>query len=278
MSGTAEIKVSHDVAPQEDRPKPDAEQVPAGRGNRRRLIMTLLAVIVVLACAALTWQLVETKRMNDPLPPVSSERALIVSRRVGVAFDDTQQTWRNWFRSRGLPTPRSAELVLYSNAQPTPCSGTSPMGGPFYCPLDDKASFDLVLLNQLEKRMDREAGLGTALIVARVVSEHIQGALGVPPAVAASNREDFSRMHTLQADCLTGVWAGLAKGRIGTVPPGFYRRLLSAGRLLTILYVNGGRPEQPALDIFLLDDLAAREAAFQDGFEARSPEACPRPT
>lgn len=276
MSGKAQLKVRG----QSVRPAPAAPSGNAGRrlaGSQKVAVFIMLVVVVFMGVGALLWQFIGLKRSGDQLPPVSTERAMIVARRVGVAFDDGQQTWSNWFRANGMQAPRPAEIVLFNNARPTPCSGTSPVGGPFYCPLDNKASFDLVLLNQLEKRMDREAGLGTALIVARVLSEHVQGALGVPTSVAAQDRGDFSRQRTLQADCLTGVWAGLARNRIGTVPPGFYSRLLSRGRLLMELYVNGGHPDQPALDIFLFDDYVAREEAFRLGLDSRNVSECPRP-
>ncbi len=276
MSGITEIKVASQAAPESGPGSANPDKVRKGQG-RRRILIGLAIALFLIASGALIWTLIKDNRMNDPLPPVSSERALIVSRRIGVAFEDAQQTWSNWFRAKRLSTPRAAELVLFSGARPSPCSGTSPVGGPFYCPLDRRASFDIVVLNQLEKRMDREAGLGTALIVARVLSEHIQGELGVPAAVARRDRDTFIRMHTLQADCLTGVWAGLAKSRIGTVRPGLYSELLSKGAFITEVYVNGGQPDQPALDIFLLDDYQAREASFRNGIEARDPKACPRP-
>lgn len=277
MSGKAEIKVQAQIdRPIAAGPSNDAKRIPPG--SQKMAVTITLVIVVFIGLGAVLWQFIGIKRSGDQLPPVSTERAMIVARRVGVAFDDGQQTWSNWFRANGMQSPRPAEIVLFNNARPTPCSGTSPVGGPFYCPLDNKASFDLVILNQLEKRMDREAGLATALIVARVLSEHVQGALGVPTSVTAHNRGDFSRQHTLQADCLTGVWAGLARSRIGTVPPGFYSRLLSRGKLLMEIYVNGGRPDQPALDIFLFDDYAARDEAFQRGLESRDAFKCPRPS
>jgi predicted metalloprotease len=276
MIGPAETKDREPAA----RPRPT---MTAPRGVRRmghsqkRAILVLLIVSGMVALVALLWQFVDLRRSGETLPPISPERALLVARRVGIVFDDGEQTWSSWFRSKGMEAPQPAEVVLFSNARPTPCSSTSPVGGPFYCPLDDKASYDLVLLNQLEKRMDRQAGLGTALVVARVHAEHIQTALGVPPSVSASSA-NFSRQHTLHADCLAGAWAGLAKSRISAVPPGFYSQLLNRGRLLMEMYVNGGRPDQPALDMFLLDDLQAREAAFQQGLLSRDAFACPRPS
>ncbi len=274
----SEDAISGEEASQDFPAEPDSG---SPTGGRRRWIVPALATLgVVLGLAgasALTWQLINGKPSYDPLPPISAERALIVSRRVGVAFEDAGETWAAWFRAQRLDPPREAQLVLFQNARPTPCSATSPVGGPFYCPLDSKASYDLPVLDQIEKRMDRDATLGTALIVARVFSEHVQGGLGVAPTAAGPERENFSLMHTLQADCLTGVWAGMVHSRLGTVPVDLYARLLRSGHSVTETFVHGGRPDQPALDIFLHDDFAGRETAFRAGLEARDPAACPRP-
>ena len=258
------------------------EIMPSAAGlTRRRLATILLALAAAVAISGVTgtfiWKFLSVRSDIDPMPELSAERAAGVSRRVGVAFDDAELSWAHWFRSRGLSVPPPAELVLFTNALPSPCAGSAPATGPFYCPIDDTAAFDLVFLNALEKRMDRDSGLGTALVVARVMAEHIQAALGVPDAAIGREDPEFTRGLALQADCLAGVWAGMAANRLGTVPPGFYARLMQRAQYLSEQKSGHGQADQPALDIFLFSDDQARETAFRSGLSSRDPRSCPGP-
>jgi predicted metalloprotease len=262
MSGTSETTAE----PAAERPQ-----------SRRRVVATLLVLAALAASGSLAWRWYGDRAGIVPLPPLSRERAAVIGRRVGVVFDDAERSWAQWFRARGLAAPAPARLVLYSLARPSPCLAAAPATGPFYCPIDATASFDLAFLNALEEQMRREGELGTALVVARVMAEHIQATLGAPDAAAGSGDAAFNRAHALQADCLAGVWAGMAADRLGAVPPGLYARVMDRGNGVNLEHVTGGRPEQPALDIFLYSDDEAREQAFRRGLAASGPEACPGP-
>jgi predicted metalloprotease len=244
----------------------------------RKVIAVLVGILIVAAMALFIWQFVPFRKPVDPLPQVSSSLAKGVARRVQVSADDTVQTWEGWFRIQGRDRPPPLDLVFFSAARPSPCSGTASVGGPFYCPIDDTVSIDIDFMAALENRLDREARLGTALVTARVVSEHIQTALGMADAIGGRTRDgSFLRAHSLQADCLTGVWAGLATRRLGNVPPGFYGQLVSRARLLSKRPARGGGAAPPALDIFHHETDGEREAAFRTGLTAKDPRACATP-
>jgi predicted metalloprotease len=252
-------------------------QIPERRRILRRVLAGLAVLTVAASLTSFAWQAAAIRRGAEPLPQPSAERAAVIGRRVGVVFDDAERTWARWFQARGLPAPAPARLVLYTYARPTPCSDAAPGTGPFYCPLDSTAAFDLAFLEALEAQMRREGELGTALVVARVVAEHIQAALGTRQAARRPRDAAFEREYTLQADCLAGVWAGMAADRLGTVPPGLYARVMGSGKEAGRMLLGSRDPGQPALDIFLYSDDGAREAAFRRGLVAADPAACPGP-
>lgn len=246
-------------------------------GRNRGIAIALTSIVFVAVAGALVWtQLLPQDRSTDE-PRLSAERAEGISRRVGVAFDDTARTWQRWFAGtdgRNAPAPR---LVMFSRGQPSPCAGAEPASGPFYCPVDGVAAFDLEFLDMLEARMGRDAAAATALVVARVMAGYVQGLLDVPDAASGARSRRFLRDHTLQADCLTGVWAGLAAARLGTVPPGFYARMVA--RAVNVRDDPERRSAEPiqALDVFAYADAAAREDAFRTGLNSANPAACPGP-
>lgn len=253
---------------------------PEGHGqgrSRGRITLTLVAVVFFAVAGALIWTQFMSGDSDFTGPTLTSDRAESVSRRVGVAFDDTVSTWQRFFsESDGTKSP-PPRLVMFSRGQPSSCSGTQPASGPFYCPVDRVAALDLEFLDMLEVRMRREAAAGTALVVARVMAGYVQGILDVPDVASGAGSRRFLRDHSLQADCLTGVWAGLAASRLGTVPPGFYARLIARGTNVRDDPLRRGTDPIPILDIFANQDAAAREEAFRRGLDASNPAACPGP-
>ena len=101
---------------------------------------------------------------------------------------------------------------------------------------------DLGFLDTLGNRLDRQGDLALALVAGRLSSEHLQREMGLLDAAALrlvgarrARRAEMVASLALQADCLTGVWAAAAAGRLGPVPDG----LLRPGRLVL---AQCGRP------------------------------------
>ncbi len=257
---------------------PSVSASPQGGGRSRGgLMLTLLGVVFTTVAGALLWTLFLTDDREIAGPTLTSDRAEGVSRRIGVAFDDTVATWQRFFAESDGIRPPPPRLVMFSRGQPSPCSGAEPASGPFFCPVDRVAALDLEFLDMLEVRMRREAAAGTAIVVARVVAGYAQGILDVPDAASGAGSRRFLRDHSLQADCLTGVWAGLASTRLGTVPPGFYARLIARGTSVRDDPLRRGADPIQTLDLFANQDAAAREEAFRRGLNAANPAACPGP-
>ncbi len=241
--------------------------------TRRTLIATLIALSLAAAAIAVTWQLLIRYVVPMAIPPLNPARAAIVARRVEVVFDDAEQSWTNYYNARGRAEPKPAELVFFTRTQPSACIGAGAATGPFYCPKDDVAGFDLAFLDTLEGEMYRDAELGTAIVVARIIASHVQNSNGAG-LIPAEGEDAFSRERVLQADCLAGVWAGMAEGRVGAIPAGFYTRLLSKAQEITGEIARSGINGEPTLSPFLLKDGAAREAAFARGYDAIDPVVC----
>ena len=200
-----------------------------------------------------------TLRGDPPRPPLSADRAEVMARRVAVALDDVQASW-----DRALPRAfghsyRPAELVLVSG--PTEACGAGGTHAPFYCRETRQAVVDLAFLDALGERLRRQEEIGTALVVARILAEHVQAEIGL-------------NTELLQADCLTGAWAASAEDRLGPVPPGFYRQLILVSRNVRA----DGRMEAPAkLDPIGPGAAEGRDAAFAAGYLAGDPAWCIAP-
>jgi predicted metalloprotease len=211
---------------------------------------------------------------------LGAEQADAAARRVTAAFENVQAVWRRQFARLGRDY-REPELRLYSGTTATPCAGASDATGPFYCPSTVEAVFDLAFFEALTARLRRSGDLGSALVVALISASHVQDQLGLLAAAEAdraaagpADQKTIDEALAAQADCLAGVWAVLAAGSVGAVPPGFYDQLIGIAR--SVMDDRAGlAPEMPArLDPFAAAERATREADFARGYAAGAPEAC----
>jgi predicted metalloprotease len=134
---------------------------------------------------------------------------------ASVVLRDTEETWDQIFRERGLryepPT-----LVLFTQATQSACGlGQSAMG-PFYCPSDRKVYLDLSFFEDLA-RMGGAGDFAAAYVVAHEVGHHVQALTGVSERVSAARQRSgesqanaLSVRQELQADCYAGVWGHFA--------------------------------------------------------------------
>lgn len=241
--------------------------------NRKGLLAGIVGLSLAAAAVAVTWKILFNFIVPIAIQPINPERAARVAHRVEVVFDDAEKSWTRYYTERGHEEPQPPNLVFFTRSQPSKCAGAGAAVGPFYCPIDLVAGFDLGFLDTLESEMSREAELGTAIVVARILASHVQRSNGAG-LVPAEGSDDFSRERVLQADCLAGVWAGMAEGRVGTIPTGFYSRLMTKAQQVTKDIASAADGVDTTLSPFALFDGISREAAFARGYDTIDPTVC----
>ncbi len=134
------------------------------------------------------------------------------------ATEDVQAFWGREFAARG-ETYEITKTVFFSGSTQTGCGEASSSTGPFYCPNDHLAYFDLDFLQQLQDQFGAQGDLADAYIVAHEYGHHIQNLLGINAKVQQAEQNDsgnankYSVALELQADCFAGVWANDARAR-----------------------------------------------------------------
>lgn len=254
---------------------PPAERLPALR--------TLAIVAGVLSTMALggawTWGRLHPEASERAMTDAAAADGPAILRRTEVAFANSQAVWHRLDGRYGM-----ASLAFFTGATPTACAGGVAVSGPFYCPQTGEAAFDLRFLAALGDRLQRQRDLGLALVAARLAAEHLQREAGVLDAAAVrmvgqrrAGRAAIAGGLALQADCLTGVWAAQAAGRVGPVPGGFWGQLVWSWRNVAAEMQAEGRRAPEGFDPFATGSREDREAAFARGYGGRELGACPAP-
>ncbi|WP_336670415.1 KPN_02809 family neutral zinc metallopeptidase [Tsukamurella sp. USMM236] len=115
---------------------------------------------------------------------------------------------------RGYQPPRGGTKIMPSDAQSinTACGVASADTGPFYCPSDQVAVFQLDFMDRVIKKMGgTNAPFSQEYIVAHEFGHHVQTLLGdINKAQQGRGAQGGSVRVELQADCYAGVWAAHA--------------------------------------------------------------------
>jgi predicted metalloprotease len=200
---------------------------------------------------------------------------------VAKVLADTEDVWRNIFKSEGMRYSAPA-LVLYSGGVRTACGvGMSAMG-PFYCPLDRKVYIDLAFYDQMKRRFEAPGDFAQAYVIAHEVGHHVQKQLGIADKVQEikqgldeSEANALQVRMELQADCLAGVWAGTLNEQVkNRLEPGDIEEGLNAASQIGDDMMQKRTQGYVVPDAFTHGSSEQRVRWFRTGYESGNMQTC----
>ncbi|OMH33053.1 neutral zinc metallopeptidase [Tersicoccus sp. Bi-70] len=129
--------------------------------------------------------------------------------RVVATVNSLNQFWAAYLPKYDVNYTRP-KAQLFTNRVSTGCGTASSSTGPFYCPTDKTAYFDLSFFSLLQQQFDTKGGpLAEEYVVAHEFGHHIQDLLGTLDYAQRDPQgaESGAVRVELQADCYAGLWA-----------------------------------------------------------------------
>lgn len=175
---------------------------------RRRKIGSILGL---LAFTGTAWTAVPTSTAQTPQDP-----AYVF---VSQVLATTEDVWTQIFASFGRAY-EEPKLVLYDGTTDGACGRQHAISGPVYCEADGIVYLDFAFFKSLQDTLKAPGDFARAYVIAHEIGHHVQNQLGILAKSAAleskmtdAQRNALSVRVELQADCLAGVWAGVAQNK-----------------------------------------------------------------
>ena len=199
---------------------------------------------------------------------------------VAVVLAETEDVWNAAF-AKSRKTYEEPKLVLFSGAVESACGMAGSAVGPFYCPADHKVYLDLDFFEELHYQFGASGDFAQAYVIAHEVGHHVQTLLGITQKVtelqsrsSRSDRNKFSVMTELQADCLAGMWAHQADKNRNILEAGDIEEGLNAASAVGDDRIQKRMQGYVVPDGFTHGSAAQRVMWFKRGFEQGNFQAC----
>jgi predicted metalloprotease len=194
-----------------------------------RSFVRSLALVLAMGAAQLA-HAAEGGSQTAAAAPADPEKEF-VARVLGA----TEDVWHAVFKQVGKRYIEP-KLVLFTDTTLGACGRQQASSGPEYCEADRRVYLDLAFFRTLHEDYGAPGDFARAYVIAHEIGHHVQNLLGIlakageiEAKLDQRQRNAFSVRVELQADCLAGVWAGLAdKMWPGMIEPGDVEKGLAA--------------------------------------------------
>jgi uncharacterized protein len=171
----------------------------------RMALASICFLIVSSAFVCRSWQL------SAETPPDVAKAF------VARVLATTEDVWAKVFQSFGR-VYQDPKLVLYDSSTTGACGRQHAISGPVYCEVDQRVYLDMSFFQALQDNLKAPGDFARAYVIAHEIGHHVQNLLGIlrksadlEKTMTTAQRNALSVRVELQADCLAGVWAGVAQ-------------------------------------------------------------------
>ncbi|WBT07792.1 neutral zinc metallopeptidase [Corynebacterium sp. SCR221107] len=200
--------------------------------------------------------------------------------RVEFTAMSVDQMWEEQLKAQAGIDYIQPGLVVFTDTTSSGCGMATSATGPFYCPGDESAYFDISFFDQLPRYGGANTPFAVEYIVAHEFGHHIQQLEGT---LSLSNYNDPGADSNavkieLQADCYAGMWAHYAdKGANAYLEPITEEQVndaITAARAVGDDNIQARSGGEVRPDLFTHGTSEQRQEAFLAGYYSGKMSAC----